>query len=146
MIFSWNVTVSICILYKLPKKKWKKREKTKKTKCKSLCRDWVPNSRPLDYKADALPIEPQKVPIDFVHRIQKSLKIQSKLWFSVQNLSMIPASDQKTNGKNVKAYSLSYNILKFQRKSIKDKWATAPRTLACQIRILTTFNSHRHYT
>ena len=76
----------------------------------------------------------------------KSIKILSKIWFSVENLSMIPASDQKINGKDVKPLCLSYNILKFQRKSTRDKWATAPRTLPCQFQILTKFNSHRHNT
>ena len=73
-------------------------------------------------------------------------EIHSQFQFSIENLTMIPASDWKINGKDVKAYSLSYNILKFQRKMIKDKWATAPRTLTRHFRVLTKFNPHRHNT
>ena len=81
-----------------------------------------------------------------ITRNQKFVNEYIKITFSIQNLTMFPTSDQKSETTLPIALSLSYNILKFGRKLWNNNRDTGQRTLSCRFMFWTKVTCHRHNT
>ena len=66
--------------------------------------------------------------------------------FWIENLTMFPTSDQKSETTLSIAHSLSYNILKFGRNLWKNKRDNGKKTIVMQIHVLKKVTSHWHNT
>jgi len=69
-----------------------------------------------------------------------------QMTFWIENLTMFPTCDQKTETTLPIAQSLSYNILKFGRKLWNNNRDTGQKTLSCRFMFWKKVTSHRHNT
>ena len=87
----------------------------------------------------------QTHPIRFT-RNQKFVNEYFQITFWIQNLTMFPTSDQKSETTFPIAQSLSYNILKFGRKLTVNNRDNGPKPLSCRFMFWKKVTSHRHNT